>query len=262
MYIKLLIYLFCLCLISDAEVNAGVLVVKVTSKGDSLNVVNAAIDIYPTNKGGTTDDNGDFSTSLPSGKYNITTTMHNYKPDRRRVTISTNDTINIHITLKDTFLKNVGGLSVKATNIIAQGVVSWAYIFSFVIYVCFFGMFLFVTVARVQCHLLFKRKKPLNEIEHHLFVFSFVSRVSTMTGFLGTVIGMIQTFAEIQIKGLVSLGDIAGGISVALVTTFIGLVLKLITDTIDSHVRFKMTIISEQENNIEDKKKAQEDEKK
>ena len=55
------------------------------------------------------------------------------------------------------------------------------------------------------------------------FLLGITASVAPMLGLLGTVLGMIVTFSEIQHVGVGDAGALAGGISQALVTTFAGL---------------------------------------
>ncbi len=52
-----------------------------------------------------------------------------------------------------------------------------------------------------------------------------ISKVAPMLGLLGTVVGMAETFIAMQMKQGISLtlGDLSGGISIALTTTAAGL---------------------------------------
>ena len=50
-----------------------------------------------------------------------------------------------------------------------------------------------------------------------------VATITPLLGLLGTVIGMIKVFAEIQLAGVGNAGNLAGGISEALITTAAGL---------------------------------------
>ena len=52
--------------------------------------------------------------------------------------------------------------------------------------------------------------------------------LAPMLGFMGTVIGMIQAFDQIQAAGDMSPALVAGGIKVALITTVGGLIVAMI----------------------------------
>ncbi|MDD2998509.1 MAG: MotA/TolQ/ExbB proton channel family protein [Candidatus Riflebacteria bacterium] len=56
----------------------------------------------------------------------------------------------------------------------------------------------------------------------------FLAQVSTLMGFLGTVTGMVNVFNTVARLGMVTPGDLAGGIHEALFTTVYGLILALI----------------------------------
>ena len=52
--------------------------------------------------------------------------------------------------------------------------------------------------------------------------------VAPMLGFMGTVLGMIQTFDDIQVAGDISPNVVAGGMKIALITTVGGLIVGVI----------------------------------
>ncbi|MCX7886758.1 MAG: MotA/TolQ/ExbB proton channel family protein [Verrucomicrobiae bacterium] len=60
-------------------------------------------------------------------------------------------------------------------------------------------------------------------LEKRLVVLATIAQVAPLVGFLGTVMGMIQMFREIQDKVLPNPGQLAGGVWVALLTTAAGL---------------------------------------
>jgi biopolymer transport protein ExbB len=60
-------------------------------------------------------------------------------------------------------------------------------------------------------------------LESGLVWLATIANVAPLLGFLGTVIGMIQAFANIQAAGEVDATIVAGGIQVALITTAAGL---------------------------------------
>jgi biopolymer transport protein ExbB len=62
----------------------------------------------------------------------------------------------------------------------------------------------------------------------HLFVLGLVAAVSPLLGLLGTVLGMIYSFGALYADvGDVDLRVVADGISIALLTTFAGLVIAV-----------------------------------
>ena len=65
-------------------------------------------------------------------------------------------------------------------------------------------------------------------LEKNLSWISLFIAIAPMLGFMGTVIGMIDAFDQIQIAGDVSPALVAGGIKVALITTVSGLIVAVI----------------------------------
>ena len=63
----------------------------------------------------------------------------------------------------------------------------------------------------------------VHQLERFLNPLGTVATISPLLGLLGTVIGMIKVFAEIQLAGVGNAGNLAGGISEALITTASGL---------------------------------------
>ncbi len=65
----------------------------------------------------------------------------------------------------------------------------------------------------------------LPRLESRMNILATISKVTPMLGLLGTVVGMMETFIAMQMKQGISLtlGDLSGGISVALTTTAAGL---------------------------------------
>ncbi|HMV68089.1 MAG TPA: MotA/TolQ/ExbB proton channel family protein, partial [Myxococcota bacterium] len=70
-------------------------------------------------------------------------------------------------------------------------------------------------------------RREVAEMERHTPILSTIAAVGPMLGLLGTVQGMIATFDVIQSGGIGDMRELAGGISVALVTTFGGLVVGI-----------------------------------
>lgn len=73
--------------------------------------------------------------------------------------------------------------------------------------------------------------------------------MSPSLGFLGTVIGMVQAFDNIQQAGDISPTVVAGGMKVALITTIFGLVVALILQVFYNYILSK---IEELTNDMED----------
>ncbi|PVY75325.1 biopolymer transport protein ExbB [Tamilnaduibacter salinus] len=63
----------------------------------------------------------------------------------------------------------------------------------------------------------------IHDLERFLNPLGTIATITPLLGLLGTVIGMIKVFAEIQLGGVGNAENLAGGISEALVTTAAGL---------------------------------------
>ena len=63
-------------------------------------------------------------------------------------------------------------------------------------------------------------------------------------GFLGTVIGMVQAFDEIEQAGDISPTIVAGGMKVALITTLYGIVVALILQVFYNFILTKIEAIT------------------
>lgn len=70
-------------------------------------------------------------------------------------------------------------------------------------------------------------RREASELERYLSVISTVAAVGPLLGLLGTVSGMIQTFEAIGSGGMGKMEFVAGGISIALITTFGGLLVAI-----------------------------------
>ncbi len=66
-------------------------------------------------------------------------------------------------------------------------------------------------------------RQVVHELERYLNTLGTIAAVSPLLGLLGTVIGMIDVFSNIMASGVGNPGVLAGGISVALITTASGL---------------------------------------
>jgi len=73
-------------------------------------------------------------------------------------------------------------------------------------------------------------RRSVRELYRNLFVLSLVATLAPLLGLLGTVLGMIQGFTALASEaGQVQMRIVADGISVALLTTFAGLVIAVPT---------------------------------
>ena len=67
----------------------------------------------------------------------------------------------------------------------------------------------------------------VHELERFLSILGTIANVAPLLGLLGTVLGMIQVFADIMLYGTGNAADLAGGISQALITTAAGLTIAI-----------------------------------
>ncbi|MBT3210116.1 MAG: MotA/TolQ/ExbB proton channel family protein [Bacteroidetes bacterium] len=86
-------------------------------------------------------------------------------------------------------------------------------------------------------------------LEKGLTWISLFISMAPMLGFMGTVIGMIEAFDAIKVAGDVSASLVAGGISVALITTVSGLIVAMILQVFYNLIVAKIDGIV---NNMED----------
>jgi biopolymer transport protein ExbB len=71
-------------------------------------------------------------------------------------------------------------------------------------------------------------KQEIYHLERHLAILATIAGVAPLLGFLGTVTGMISAFRVVEsMAGVVSPGDLAGGIWEALLTTAFGLMVGI-----------------------------------
>lgn len=70
-------------------------------------------------------------------------------------------------------------------------------------------------------------RREAAELERVIPIVGLVASISPLLGLLGTVGGMIVTFAVIQDEGMGDMARLAGGISQALITTFAGLAVAI-----------------------------------
>ncbi|MGV8827395.1 MAG: MotA/TolQ/ExbB proton channel family protein [Breznakibacter sp.] len=89
----------------------------------------------------------------------------------------------------------------------------------------------------------------MGQMEKGLTWISLFIALSPMLGFMGTVVGMIQAFDQIQAMGDISPTAVAGGIKVALLTTVFGLIAAMILQIFYNYLVSKIDGIV---NNMED----------
>lgn len=76
----------------------------------------------------------------------------------------------------------------------------------------------------------------LNRLRRRIAIFSFTGVVAPTLGFLGTALGMVSAFYEISLKETVSPNDLARSIQIALITTVVGLIIKVCSLLMQAYV--------------------------
>ena len=71
-------------------------------------------------------------------------------------------------------------------------------------------------------------KLEVYKMEKNLSILSLIYGIAPMFGFLGTIVGMVQLFYGISSSGEYTLGTIAGGIYVKMITSATGLIIGLL----------------------------------
>ncbi len=80
-------------------------------------------------------------------------------------------------------------------------------------------------------------------LEKGLSWLSLFIAIAPMLGFMGTVIGMIEAFDQIEAAGAISAEHVAGGIKVALITTVSGLIVAIILQIFYNYILSKIESI-------------------
>jgi len=83
----------------------------------------------------------------------------------------------------------------------------------------------------------------MGQLEKNVSWISLFIALAPMLGFLGTVIGMIEAFDQIQSAGSMEPSLVAGGIKVALLTTVFGLIVAMILQVFYNYITAKIDSI-------------------
>lgn len=89
----------------------------------------------------------------------------------------------------------------------------------------------------------------MGKLERNLSWIALVIAIAPMLGFLGTVIGMVEAFDDIEAAGDISPTVVAGGMKVALLTTVFGLIVAIIIQIFYNYLSSKVEGLV---NNMED----------
>lgn len=83
----------------------------------------------------------------------------------------------------------------------------------------------------------------MGQLEKNVSWISLFIALAPMLGFMGTVIGMIEAFDQIQSAGSMEPSLVAGGIKVALLTTVFGLIVAIILQIFYNYIVAKIDSI-------------------
>ncbi len=83
-----------------------------------------------------------------------------------------------------------------------------------------------------------------SNLEKNLSWITLFIAMSPLLGFLGTVIGMVQAFDDIQKAGDISPNVVAGGMKVALITTIFGIIVALILQVFYNYILSKVEALN------------------
>ena len=83
-----------------------------------------------------------------------------------------------------------------------------------------------------------------SNLEKNLSWITLFIAMSPSLGFLGTVIGMVQAFDDIQKAGDISPNVVAGGMKVALITTIFGIIVALILQVFYNYILSKVEALN------------------
>ncbi len=89
----------------------------------------------------------------------------------------------------------------------------------------------------------------LGKLERNMPWISLFITIAPMLGFMGTVIGMVLAFSDIEKSGTVNPTDMASNIKVALLTTLFGLIVAIILQIFYNYITTKIdSIVNSMEN--------------
>ncbi len=89
----------------------------------------------------------------------------------------------------------------------------------------------------------------MGRLENNLSWIGLFLALAPSLGFLGTVVGMVQAFDDIERAGDISPTIVAGGMKVALITTVFGLITAIILQVFYNYILSKIdTIVNDMEN--------------
>ena len=71
-------------------------------------------------------------------------------------------------------------------------------------------------------------KLEVSKLEQNISVLGIIAGIAPMLGFVGTIIGVIQIFHDVSIKGAIEIGTISGGLYTKMITSATGLIVGIL----------------------------------
>lgn len=71
-------------------------------------------------------------------------------------------------------------------------------------------------------------KLEVAHLEKNISVLGIIAGIAPMLGFVGTIIGVISIFHEVEIEGVINIGTVSGGLYVKMVSSATGLIIGII----------------------------------
>ena len=89
-------------------------------------------------------------------------------------------------------------------------------------------------------------KLEIYKLEKNISLLATIAGAAPMLGMLGTVIGMVNVFLDMEVAGTVQVSDISSGTKQAMVTTIVGLVVWIIAYMAYNHLVSKVSKVVHQ----------------
>src|SRR5690554_4197181 len=71
-------------------------------------------------------------------------------------------------------------------------------------------------------------KLEVAHLEKNINILGIIAGIAPMLGFVGTIIGVISIFHEVEIEGIINIGTVSGGLYVKMVSSATGLIIGII----------------------------------
>lgn len=71
-------------------------------------------------------------------------------------------------------------------------------------------------------------KLEVSRLEKNINILGIIAGIAPMLGFVGTIIGVIAIFHEVELEGVINIGTVSGGLYVKMVSSATGLIIGII----------------------------------